>query len=265
MSFIDSYGFSRNGPVFVSAPLAASEFCKKKLLTAHGRLQIEDDTRFLHRFGAMQPVDLKHGLEPRVLRFFAAVSDSLNRKSTKLDDEYPILELIARQYPPAWLLLAHLIEEAGADHTGERTLEVLNRYLETGPANDEQRKTWELTARMYRRRGDWLGYIDSSVRIAELPDADLITVSGAANTLNSVKTELDPSQKRDFVRRLITAMDPKIIDGDATDCSRLAWLFLQDGNERRARELVRVGLRLDPENEFCLNLVRKLDSTSSAK
>ena len=122
-----------------------------------------------------------------------------------------------------------------------------------------QRKTWELIARIYRRRGDWLGYIDSTVRVAELPDADIITVSGAANTLNSVKIELDPAQKRDFVRRLIAAMGPRIIDGDATDCSRLAWLYLQDGNKWRAREIVQVGLSLDAENEFCLNLMRKVE------
>ncbi len=260
VSFIDSYYESaKDRPAFVSVPLAASEFCRKKLLTADGRLQIEDDTRFLHRFGAMQPVDLKHGLAPRVKRFFAAVSDSLTRKTSEFEEEYPILELIARQHPPAWLLLAHLIEEAGADQSGERTLEVLNRYLETGPVDDEQRKTWELIARIYRRRGDWLGYIDSTVRIAELRDADIITVSGAANTLNSVKTELGPTQKRDFVRRLIAAMGQKLIDGDATDCSRLAWLYLQDGNKRQARETVQVGLRLDPENEFCLNLMRKVE------
>src|SRR5260370_41304617 len=103
----------------------------------------------------MKPVDLNHGLEPRVQRFFAAVSDSLNRKSSKLDEEYPILELIARQHPPAWLLLADLIEEAGADHTGERKRAVLNRYLETGPVNDEQPETCELIARIYRRSRDW--------------------------------------------------------------------------------------------------------------
>lgn len=259
VSFIEAYESTPDGAVFLSAPVAANEFCKKKLTSAYGRKEIQEDTKFLQRFGAMQPVDVKHGLEPRVARFFAAISDELNRGRIVLDKEYPVLELIARKYPPAWLMLAHLIEEAGIDDTGDRTLEVLGQYLEAGPSSEEQQKTLEIVAQIYRRRKDWLGYIDANVRIAELPDADIVTISGAANTFNSVNKELDPHQKRDFVRRLIAVMESKIIGGEATDCSRLAWLFLQDGNEKRAQEVAQAGLRLDPENEFCLNLIHKLN------
>lgn len=89
-------------------------------------------------------------------------------------------------------------------------------------------------------------------------------ISGAANTLNSLKRELDTSQKRDFVRRLISVMAPKIVDGDATDCSRLAWLYSQDGNEGRALEIVKAGIKVEPENEYCLNLLSKLDTRTQS-
>jgi hypothetical protein len=259
VSFIDIHN-GKDGTSFLGIPLAASEFSKKKLTTAYGRSQVDNDAAYLRRFGAMQLVDLKHGLEPRVHRFFGAVSDSINRKRTTLDQEYPILELIARHYAPAWLLIAHLLEEAGTDPTGERTLEVLSRYLESGPSPDEKRKTHEMMARVYRRRKDWLGFIEATVRIAESQDADLVAISGAANTLNSLKREIDSLQKRDFVRRLITAMEPKIIDADATDCSRLAWLYLQDGREQRAITIAKAGLKLEPDNDYCLNLLRKLET-----
>jgi hypothetical protein len=56
-------------------------------------------------------------------------------------------------------------------------------------------------------------------------------------------------------------MEPKITDGNGTDCSRLGWLFLQIGNQNRAWEIVQCGLRLDDDNEYC----KKPESRLSAE
>jgi hypothetical protein len=72
-------------------------------------------------------------------------------------------------------------------------------------------------------------------------------ISAAVNTLNSVNHNLDNESRKRFAHRLATAMEPKIADGDATDCSRLAWLLIRCEREDRAIEIVECGLRLDPD------------------
>jgi len=52
-------------------------------------------------------------------------------------------------------------------------------------------------------------------------------------------------------------MEPHIDEFDATDCSRLAWLYLKINAEDKARALIDKGLALDPFNEYCLKLKDK--------
>ncbi|HEX4773427.1 MAG TPA: NB-ARC domain-containing protein [Bryobacteraceae bacterium] len=259
VSFIDIDTAALDNSVFVSVPIAAAEFCKKKSLTAHNRLEIIEDIKFLHRFGAMQPGDLKRGLEPRIKRLFGVISEELQKRTTTLSNEIPILEMIARQYAPTWLLIVELIEESGGDRTGDEVLNVLTRYLESGPSAQEQQKTWERISQVHRRRRDWAGYLNAVLQIAEMPASDMLTVSDAANTINSLKSEVDITQRKAFAHRLISVMESRLGEADATDCSRLGWLLLQVGNEKRAYEVAQAGLNHEPENEFCINLAKKLE------
>ena len=74
------------------------------------------------------------------------------------------------------------------------------------------------------------------------------------NIFNSVSRHIDDETRFNFANRLAVAMEPKILDGDATDCSRLAWLLIACGKEDRAAEITDSGLRLDRNNEHCQNL-----------
>jgi hypothetical protein len=263
VSFVDEYISEADGSAFLSVPLVAAVFGKRKLTVSQDRVPIEDDTRFLQRFGAVQSRDVNHGLAPRIHRFFASLSGDLEKGRLKLDEEAPTLDLIARQYPPAWLLISKLWVESGKDSGSANTRAAVMRYLELTPPNaPDQKAAWQTVAEISRSQKDWLGFVNAVVHIAELPDADLPTISGAVNTFNSVNRELesDPEQKRTFARRLVTVMEPKIADGDAVDCSRLGWLFLQLANRNRAWEIVQCGLKLDPSNEHCRNLETKLAS-----
>jgi tetratricopeptide (TPR) repeat protein len=73
-----------------------------------------------------------------------------------------------------------------------------------------------------------------------------------------VSKQLDADSRFSFAKRLAVAMEPKIMEGDATDCSRLAWLLISSGQEDRAAEVVGCGLRLDSNNEHCQNLNTKI-------
>ncbi len=254
VSFLDEHTSPHDNSTFLSVPLVAGIFGKRKLSTSPDQAAIEEDTRFLHRFGAMQPPDLKRGLEPRIQRFFASLSEDLALKKIQLSAEMPILELIARHHPSAWLMIADLWRESTDAKATGHTLDALTRFLETGAPSTHQKVAWERIAIIHRQQGNWSDFVNAQVQIAELPGADLATVSAAVNTFNSVSHNLDAELRKGFARRLATAMEPMILEGDATDCSRLAWLLVRGDKEDRALEIVDCGLRLDPHNEHCQNL-----------
>lgn len=254
VSFLDEHISPMDGSVFVGVPLVAGVFGKRKLATSPDQSAIEEDIQFLHRFGAMQLPDLKWGLEPKIQRFFASLSEDVAQKSIRLTDELPVLELIARHYPDAWLMIADLWRESTDAKATTQTLEALTRYLETGPNGPKRRVAWERIAILHRQQSNWPEFVNAQIQIAELPGAELSTVSAAVNTFNSVVHNLDSEMRRGFAFRLAKAMEPKMVGGDATDCSRLAWLFIRCDKEDRALELVEVGLSLESKNEHCQSL-----------
>jgi len=82
VSFIDEHISSNDSAVFLGVPIVAAVFGKRKLSISQERTEIEDDTRFLHRFGPMQLSDLQRGIEPRIQRLFVSLSDDLSCKRT---------------------------------------------------------------------------------------------------------------------------------------------------------------------------------------
>jgi len=254
VSFLDEHVSLHDNNVFVSVPLVAGIFGKRKLSASPEQSEIEDDTRFLHRFGAMQPPDLKWGLEPRIQRFFASVSEDLAQNRIKLAEEMPVLELIARHHPPAWLMIADLWRESTNSSAPVQIVEALTRYLETSRPGVHQRVAWERMALIHRKQGDWTGFVNAQVQMAELPGANLSVISAAVNTFNSVSHQVDAASRRSFAQRLAKLMEPMISGGDSTDYSRLAWLLIRCDKEDKALEIVDRGLKLDPYNEHCQNI-----------
>jgi tetratricopeptide (TPR) repeat protein len=260
VSFIDEHVSPKDGSVFVSVPLVASVFGKRKLSVSPDRIEIESDTRFLQRFGPMQPSDVQHGIEPRLYRLFGSLSEDLSKDRLDLAAEKPVLELIARSHPRTWLMIAELWRESRRADALSEVESAFSRYIETAPPTDEQRGAWERIAAIERQRNNWLEFVNAQVHIAELPEANIATISAAVNTFNSVSRHLeaDAEARSAIARRLAAVMEPKIGAGDATDCSRLAWVLIHSGRTDRALEIIDGGLRLDPTNEYCRRLKAKV-------
>ena len=184
VSFIDEHVSPKDGAPFVVVPLVGSLFGRRKLSVSPDRIEVESATRFLHRFGAMQPSDLQHGIEPRIHRFFGSLSEELGRGRLDLSAERPILELIARSYAPAWLMIADLWRESDHSDALNEVKSALQRYIEVTPPSGEQRAAWESIAAIERQQHNWLGFVNAQVHIAELPDANIATISSAVNTLD---------------------------------------------------------------------------------
>ena len=100
-----------------------------------------------------------------------------------------------------------------------------------------------------------------------LSTSDREDMSRYANRMNTLIRDLKSrsidaawsGEIQELIERAIQAMERRLSTLDATDCSRLAWLYRNINNTSRALEIANVGLEREPTNEHCLNLVRKLD------
>jgi hypothetical protein len=88
-------------------------------------------------------------------------------------------------------------------------------------------------------------------------------LSRIANRVNFILAErrglLDADAKRIAVSQLAGAMSSRIANASATDLSRLAWLYLHLGDTVRAEKVAAKGLALDKTNEYCLQLIERLN------
>ena len=67
------------------------------------------------------------------------------------------------------------------------------------------------------------------------------------------------SEVQELIERVAEQMRRQLENLDATDCSRLAWLYLNIGNEDRAIDVTKRGLEKDPEHEHCIRLIERLE------
>ena len=261
-SFIEVRISERDGEIFLTVPLVSALFGRRKLAVSELKSAVDADNEVLYLFGAGRPTDIRHGVEPRILRLFRYVAGRLSGNPGELSEYLPMLEFIASKYPRAWLLLADLYEESGIDASLDRGKEAVRRYLETAPTGDNERDAWARLANLCQRTGDWLGEIHSVVEAAALPGAPFRTVSGAANRLNGIFRRqggsFDTYEKQALVRRLVEVMERRLDEADAVDCSRLGWLALHLGDEERARRFASRGLVLDGNDQHCVKLGRRL-------
>ena len=89
-SFIDIIPSPEDHQLFLSVPLVASVFGRRKLAVSASRQDIEEDARFLHLFGAMQLPDVRYGVAPRATRFVKSIAELISRNKTTLEQNAPV-------------------------------------------------------------------------------------------------------------------------------------------------------------------------------
>jgi tetratricopeptide (TPR) repeat protein len=260
-SFIEVAASKDINDTFVSVPLAASVFGERKLAVDATKSAIEADTKILRYFGASQFSDIKHGLKPRVERLFKQIAENVSKGKNEIKEYEAIIKFIARKYPSAYLLLSRLYEEQGTLDDLVNAKEAVRHYLEFAePSDAEYKDAWRRLAELSRRTDDTLGEIQALLELCQKVDVSYSMISEAANRLNAIfRTtffQLDTEEKQTIVKRLINVMEERIDEADATDLSRLAWLYLNQHDGAQARRIVALGLEKDPDNEYCLKLSR---------
>lgn len=242
---------------FLTVPLAAALFGKRRLTTSTYKIAIDADLELIHRFGAIRTTDVSQGLRPRIDR---VVREAARRASEGRDiqDELAVVRYIASEYPPAWKLLAELLQELGE---AEEAVKALNRYLELEP---EDASAWRSLITLFRNSGDHMAELHARLQLCELRDSTLDELSSSVSRVNGWlhrrEIDLDADEKRLTIVRLRALMEARQSELDATDLSRLAWLCLNGLDAPAADRWARTGLELDPSNAHCLRLAERLDA-----
>jgi hypothetical protein len=261
VSFIEVIRSEYDGQFFLSVPLAAAIFGKRKLNISHFKNVVEADTELLHFFGASQKHEVKNGIEPRILKLFRNVARNIGLHRTKLDENLPMLEFIARQFAPAWVYLADLCEELEVNNA--KVKQYLYHYLEYSEDKHEAISVWTKIAKINEANHDWFEYVHALVEKCIVENISFFELSDAANTVNHLfstdKLHLD-DENFILVKKLVEKFESRVHEGNSTDCSRLCWLLLRLDEDEKAFGYLKQGLKLDPNNEFCQKLKTKFET-----
>jgi hypothetical protein len=268
-SLIDEVVSETEGEVFVGVPLAASSFGRRKLEASPFKVAVELDRKILMEFGAASKDASLHGVLPRIDKLVKAAASKASDDPAALEEFVPILEYLATRVPEAYLRIAQLLDEAEDYHTNkDRIKSYLRLYLEE-PKSCEKEKAWNWLAELCHETNDAVEEVHALSEVALLPSATPETMGIVANRINNKLRVLKERGVSDswsdevdqLINRVADLMGQHLNNLDATDCSRLAWLYLNIGNTDRARDAAHSGLQKDPENEHCLRLVERLDSS----
>jgi len=263
ISFVEELSSEQDSELFISIPFAAMVYGKSKLTASPMKAAVQADTQLLRAFGAARKEDVRHGVVPRIRRLLKKVAEGIAQGTESIEDSRSMLEFIARRVPAVWRDIAELHAEEGTDKGIDYAKNCLRRYLEKPDTEENISWTWTKLAVLCRRSGDYAGEVHALVEMCQSPNVPLYVISNAANRINNINFGLkrkglsvfDSDERRILVRRVTEVMALQIGSLDATDCSRLAWLYLHLGNTAQARELAERGCDIDPENEYCRRLL----------
>lgn len=250
-SFIESTEPTPGRQELLSVPLVAQIFGRGKLSVSPLKAAIDADVRILQMFGALQLTDQAGAFEGRLRRFIGhlAAEPAL----------LPIVEIIGSRHVITWRNLSDFYEEQGNVRLAR---EILERFLERVTDTQQRIEGWRRYIALSMRLEERLDEIRGLAELASVRAAPFVEISAAANRLNGIFAEspstLEGEERRAIIGRVADVMQARIMEGDATDRSRLSWLYQGLGSRRAALEVAFDGLRLEPENSYCRKIVASM-------
>jgi hypothetical protein len=256
-----AFGELEDGQPCYSAPQLARFFGRKKLDGDPDRLVIQEDIEMLRRFGVASENGGRETQESLIVKFVewcrteAETADA--PRIAKLD---ALLETLASLWPQGWLHLARFRQQSGADTVSIEA--ALRRAVEELPSDKE---AWMTRAVLAQQTGNEAVRIASLVSAVEADPSDIDLLREVAFQLcryvNEHRFEIPKARRGSYLASVRSHME-KIADRlDATGLSRLAWLFLLEGDEKNGRLYAEMGLKKHPGNEHCNRLLERLRVT----
>jgi hypothetical protein len=246
---------------FISLPLVASIFGKKKLNVSPAKVTIQTDVEILQMLGPTRREDLHFGLQRRVENFLSNIARRVE-KGDSFENFAPMVDMICRHYNPGWLILARWYAESNTAVGFDKAKEALRHFLENEPTGELAAGAWRSLAFYCYKTGDVLGEIHAFIERSQISSVPFYDLSNTANRLNQLLREhvldVDREEKRIFAQRIFDALDCRRHEANSDDYSRMAWLAFHLKHEAKAREYAAAGLKLDPDNYHCQKLAEKL-------
>ncbi len=262
--------------IFVSVPITAQMFAKRKLTVSSRRSTIEADIEFLRKFGPGGETGVRKGLEPKLGKYLKSISKDIDSGQYSLDDAIPILEYLARQVPRFWVNIASLYEENKPASWVRKAMRCIKEYVVSleEEADSLQKHeglvfAWKHLADLSEAANDGRAELNAILGLVRVKGLDFFEISNAANRFNSRLATfgftIEPEDKRILARELAAAMSQRVAEATATDLSRLAWVYMHLGDEETAKTYTLRGLEKDPSNNFCGKLFERLDIRASER
>jgi len=168
-----------------------------------------------------------------------------------------VLENLAETYPETWSFVAWWRRDASKPPVAVR--EAFKRAVEEKPYDS---KLWREWAMFEHRQGEEIRAMELRLRALELAGDDVEEASDLAGEVARVISvharTLSMDKRRVYIADLRDLLSRHETELDATQLSRLAWLFLVEGNSVEARRLAEQGLAKEPQNEHCSAIRQKL-------
>jgi hypothetical protein len=168
-----------------------------------------------------------------------------------------MFESMAEYWPPAWRELAAMRIRWGFPH--DEIDYALRRGVEEMPFDPE---AWNDRARYAAAVGDEKTEITCLVGAAEADPANITLLLDVAVRLVKYvmahKAELPERRRGALLASVRAQLEEHAGQLPADGLSRLSWLFLLEGDRENARRYADAGLKLDPQNQYCQNLVDRI-------
>ena len=266
MSFIEELDANASEPdVLLAIPLSARLFGSKKLQVSPWRSSIKNDSDLLQLFGAVSQRNKSQRVEPGILRMFKNAARGIEKDQFRLDEVIPILKYVSEKFSVGWVFMAELLEEFGEPNDRDEILNNLMKYVEnpnsqTYPAAD----IWRRIAVIHEGREDLYKALDALAQVTRQPGTSVDELSDTASRINSMlrerdKSDLDRYLKDTLIQDVAKEMETHLDSLSADDCSKLAWLYMNIGDEYSARGVAEQGLEREHDNQHCQKLIERLD------
>lgn len=267
-SLVERTQSNSDGAAFVGTPLAAAIFGRRELKVSPIKASVEEDRRILMDFGAINRWEGSRSVVARIEYFIRAAAVRASSSPEEFEKDLPVLEYLAQKFPRTYLILSDLVLEIdGICEPRQKAMQYIRSFLQDAKL-PEKRSAWSKLERLYRMDAEMMGEIQSICEGALLPTTDDQTLSDDINRLNYrihfYKNRGHgfsmPAEVRNNLSRVAEHLYNRISLISSTDCSRLAWLFVNAGNIDRGLDIARLGLEKDPSDEHCIRFIEKFQN-----
>lgn len=256
-SFINRRQLSDEEYCYLS-PGFARNFAKKKLEGDPDKLAINECRGLLEYFGVVKEEGLDTANVHKLVKgLFAKCRERARAEACTIPDTDVLVTRVAELWPDAWFDVAKFRRDFSL---GDDSIAyALRRATEERPQDKEP---WLARANHASEMSDGDTQVVCLLSAVEVDPKDVELVSNAAHDICKYiidrKSDLPLVRRGVYLENIRSRMVQLADNLDATGFSRLAWLFLLEGNEKTAREYAIRGLKRDSSNAHCLKILEKL-------